>query len=364
MDSISQIGNLHEAKINEVIPSQSRFAYRNKMEFSFCDRRWLLPEEMERKSSEGEFALGLHVPGTFYKVIDVENCLLQHDTGNRLLRAVKQYAKNSGLPAYGLKTHKGFWRFLSLRYSVSDDEWMVNIVTSENRPEIVNPLVSHLERNFNKIGTIVNNITSRKASISTGEKEFVLTGKGFINDKIGDFRFQISSNSFFQTNTPAAQNLFETVSRFAGLTGAESVLDLYSGTGTIPIFLSKMAKNISGIEISESAVMDARKNCEQNNVSNCHFICGDMREALTRIEKRPDLIIVDPPRAGMHKDVLSRVLEMKPERIVYVSCNPTTMARDISLMAPEYALSEIQPVDMFPHTYHIESVSKLHRRKL
>ena len=363
VDSISKIANITGVVVNEVTPSQTSFAYRNKMEFSFSDRKWVLPEYLGTKDFDGGFALGLHVPGTYYKVIDVDNCLLQNDTGNRILRAVRQYVKNSGIPAYGLKNHKGFWRFLTLRYSVSEDEWMVNLVTSENRPEIVRPLMNYLAYNFNKIGTIVNNITARKASISTGEKEIVLMGRGFINDSIGDFRFQISANSFFQTNTNGTKKLFETVSRFAELSGNEYVLDLYSGTGTIPVFLSKMASNISGIEISKSAVMDAIKNCNQNNITNCRFICGDTREILMKIDKTPDVIIIDPPRAGMHKDVLSRVLEMAPERIVYVSCNPTTMARDLAIMAPKYKISEIQPVDMFPHTYHIESVIKLTYRK-
>jgi 23S rRNA (uracil1939-C5)-methyltransferase len=184
-------------------------------------------------------------------------------------------------------------------------------------------------------------------------------GSDTISDKIGDFEFDISANSFFQTNSRGAKVLFNTVKKYAGLTGSETVLDLYSGTGTIPILLSGFCKSVTGIEIIESAVADAEKNCRNNGVSNCSFIKGDIRQCLPRIDQKPDLLIIDPPRAGMHKDVVKQVLQMGVERIVYVSCNPATMARDIGLMQDLYRLVEVQPVDMFPHTYHIEAVAKL-----
>jgi 23S rRNA (uracil1939-C5)-methyltransferase len=180
---------------------------------------------------------------------------------------------------------------------------------------------------------------------------------------IGPFAFQISANSFFQTNTLAAQSLYEKVVEYAELTGKEVVLDLYSGTGTIPIYLAKSARSVYGIEIRQSAVQDALKNCRDNQVANCYFLCGDIREKLSEVDWRPDVLIVDPPRAGMHKDVLARVLALGPRRVIYVSCNPTTLARDLSLMAHQYEIVEIQPVDLFPHTYHIEAVVKLALRK-
>ena len=195
-DAISQIAGIKGIAVNEVIPSRKIFSYRNKMEFSFCDRKWVLPEDMGSKKQGGGFALGLHVPGTYHKVIDVEKCWLQEETGNRILEAVRQYVKKSGIPVYGLKTHEGFWRFLALRYSVSDDEWMVNVVTSERRPEIVKPLATHLAHKFRRIGTVVNNVTARKAAISQGEEEFVLTGNGFIHDRIGGCTFRISATLF------------------------------------------------------------------------------------------------------------------------------------------------------------------------
>ncbi|MFH1241192.1 MAG: 23S rRNA (uracil(1939)-C(5))-methyltransferase RlmD, partial [Pseudomonadota bacterium] len=337
--------------------------YRNKMEFSFSDRRWFLPDQLHRREIEGDFALGLHVPGTYNKVFDVEACLLQGERGNQILQEVKRYVKHSGIPVYGLKTHEGFWRFLMIRYSTAFDVWMINLVTSEERREWVQPLADVLSRRVRQIETVINNINRRRASTAVGENEIVLSGEGYIRDKIGPFTFRISANSFFQTNSHAAKTLYEKVVDYAELKGSDLVLDLYSGTGTIPIFLAEKASMVTGIEISKSAVMDARKNCEVNEVSGCQFIDGDIRERLSGISHRPDVVVIDPPREGMHKDVLAQVLALSPRRIIYVSCNPATMARDIGKMAQEYELVEVQPVDMFPHTYHVEAIAKLWRRK-
>jgi len=361
-ESMNHIGTMTDVAVRDVIPSENIFSYRNKMEFSFSDRRWFLPHEMDRRETEGGFALGLHVPGTFNKVIDIDACLLQQEQGNRILGAVKAHVKSCGIPVYGLKTHEGFWRFLTIRYSTAFDEWMVNLVTSENRPGAVQPLAEALLAKIGNIRSIVNNITRRKAAIAVGEDEIVLAGETHIKDKIGPFSFQISANSFFQTNSLGARKLYQTVVDYAEFNGNETVLDLYSGTGTIPIFLATRVRNVTGIEISESAVQDARRNCKENGIQNCQFICGDIREKLRTIEQRPDVLVIDPPRAGMHKDVVAQVLALSPKKIIYVSCNPATMARDMGLMNPDYDVVEIQPVDMFPHTYHIEAVAKLLRR--
>ncbi|MCG6881576.1 MAG: 23S rRNA (uracil(1939)-C(5))-methyltransferase RlmD [Deltaproteobacteria bacterium] len=362
-EPLEHIAGLKNVVVQPLIPSENIFGYRNKMEFSFSDRRWYLPDELPFKKKGGDFALGLHVPGTYHKVIDMETCLLQERTGNDILREVGQYVKESNVPVYGLKSHEGYWRYLTIRHSKAFDHWMVNLVTSEDDASTLHPLVEQLCRKFPRIKTVVNNINGRKASIAVGEKEKVLAGDGFINDKIGPFTFRVSANSFFQTNTSAALKLYEQVLRYADPKGKEQVLDLYSGTGTIPIFLADRVRSVTGIEISESATADARRNALENDVHNCRFVCGDIREKLGTVGFNPDIMIIDPPRAGMHKDVLAETMGIRPRRIVYVSCNPATLARDLEVMAEAYELNEIQPVDMFPHTYHIESVAKLSRRK-
>jgi 23S rRNA (uracil1939-C5)-methyltransferase len=252
---------------------------------------------------------------------------------------------------------------LTLRYSTHFNEWMVNLITAEERPSVLKPLAEALSLRFANIKTIVNNIHGGRASIAVGEKETIYSGDGTIQDRIGPFSFQISANSFFQTNSRGAEALYHKVKEFAELTGSERVLDLYSGTGTIPIYLSNQAKEIVGMEITQSAVTDAERNCKLNGILNCRFILGDIKEKLTDLKMKPDVLIIDPPRAGMHKDVLSRVMELGTERIVYISCNPATLARDMKIMSQDYRVVEIQPVDMFPHTFHIESVAKLVRRK-
>jgi 23S rRNA (uracil1939-C5)-methyltransferase len=407
-EALSHIGSLSGVMVRDPIPSEKRFAYRNKMEFSFSDRTWrpfppptpknrTLPREksglggntplqissaspsqrgeqrfppLEQGEEEGfmkgawrEFALGLHVPGTFDKIIDVDSCLLQDSRGNDILRAVKRFTCESGLPSYGLKSHDGFWRFLTLRHSGYFDEWMVNLVTSEMRLEVVIPLANRLAALFPNVKAVVNNITARKASIAVGEREVLLFGTETIQDRIGTFCFQISANSFFQTNSLGAEKLYGKVVEYAELKVNDTVLDLYSGTGTIPIFLAKFVRRVIGMEIVESAVLDARRNCQANGIENCEFILGDIRDNLAFLRVQPEVMIIDPPRTGMHQDVLSRVLEIGAKRIVYVSCNPATLARDLGQMQEQYHVTEIQPVDMFPHTYHIECVAKLSRKR-
>ena len=361
-ESIARLGAIPDVPVHAVIPSEKQYAYRNKMEFSFSDRPWLLPEEMEKGEAKKPFSLGLHVAGTYRKVIDIEACLLQHETGNGILREVRNYVRSSGVPVYGLKSHQGFWRFLALRYSHHFHEWMVNLVTSQERRDVVEPLTDILCNRFRSIKTVVNNITNRKAGVAAGDQEIILSGGGTIRDRIGPYHFQISANSFFQTNSAGAEELYRKVVEYAELRGSEVVLDLYSGTGTIPIYLSNQTKRVIGMEIEKSAVLDATRNAIANGAHNCEFIWGDVKEKLSAIKEKPAVLIIDPPRAGMHKDVLRGVLELATKRVVYISCNPATMARDLGTMSGDYQVVEIQPVDMFPHTYHIEAIAKLSRR--
>jgi len=362
VESIERIGQIHGVTVHPTIPSPEIFEYRNKMEFSCSDRRWLLPDEMEKSDIDKSFALGLHVPGTFYKILDTRVCFLQPQLGNRILDDVRKFIRTSGVPVYGLHSHIGFWRFVMLRHSAAYNQWMVNIITSKEDKKTLQFLADQLVNTYPQIISVVNNINSRKAGIAMGEYEILLSGQTSIRDKIGEFEFEISANSFFQTNTMGAQRLYETIKEYAALSGEETVVDLYCGTGAIAIFLSGEAKTVVGIEIAESAVNDAMNNCRINGISNCRFIVGDIKEKLAELSAAPDVMIIDPPRAGMHKDVVHKILELGPARIVYVSCNPTTMARDLGILKEIYRVLEVQPVDMFPHTYHIESVARLERK--
>ena len=362
-EAIERIGAITGVTVHETLPSAKMFGYRNKMEFSCSDRRWLLPEELGDPAIEKTFALGLHVPGTFDKIIDIDQCMLHPEQGNRILNDVKEYMKTSGFPAYGIRSHEGFWRFLMLRHSVSRNQWLVNLITSEDRPEAVGPLAKILMAGHDNIAGVVNNVSGKKAAVSMGDFEKPLAGKTCLKERLGKFDFEISANSFFQTNTRGAETLYETVQNYAELSGRESVVDLYCGTGTISIWLSKQAGNVLGLEIVESAIADARKNCRRNNIDNCSFLAGDIRESISAIDHRPDVLVIDPPRVGMHKDVAEKVDAMGAKRIVYVSCNPATLARDLSLLSSNYVIDEIQPVDMFPHTYHIEAVARLTKKR-
>ncbi|MGB9499869.1 MAG: 23S rRNA (uracil(1939)-C(5))-methyltransferase RlmD [Dissulfuribacterales bacterium] len=360
-EALKHIGGFEDVKVYPTRASERIFEYRNKMEFSCSDRRWLLPDELGNESIDIGFALGLHVPGTFHKVLDIDKCLIYPATGNDIVNTVRQYMKKSGCPLYGLRSHKGFWRFLMVRHSVALDQWLVNIVTSSKDLAVVAPLADTLREKFSNVASVVNNVTANIASVAVGEYEIHLAGEQSLKEKLGPYKFEISANSFFQTNTRGAVALYNTVKEYAHLTGKDNVLDLYSGTGTIPIWLSDSAKQITGIEIVESAIADAKENCRRNNISNCNFIAGDIRHLIADISRKPDVLIIDPPRTGMHPDVVKQVLELAPERIVYVSCNPATLARDLGLMKDKYRIIEVQPVDMFPHTYHIEAVAKLDR---
>ncbi|MFH1981058.1 MAG: 23S rRNA (uracil(1939)-C(5))-methyltransferase RlmD [Pseudomonadota bacterium] len=362
VEALAHIGGIRDVPVYPTIASENIFGYRNKMEFSCARWRWLLPHELGRDDIPKAFALGLHVPGTFDKVIDIDACLLQPDTGNQILSMVREEMKSSGKEAYGQRDHSGFWRFAMLRHSVADDAWLVNLITSETDPDVLKPLAEKIMDRFPNIVTgVVNNVTDRKSAVAVGDVEIPLAGTPCLIERIGPFAFRVSANSFFQTNTVGAGKLYETVRGCAGLTGTEDLLDLYCGTGTIAITLSDAAARVTGIEVIPSAVEDARQNCRLNGIDNCSFIEGDIRQVLPSLTTTPQVVIIDPPRVGMHKDVVTAILEMGPPNMVYVSCNPSTLARDLALMAENYRIDSVQPVDLFPHTFHIESVVRLTR---
>jgi 23S rRNA (uracil1939-C5)-methyltransferase len=361
LDSLAHIGLIQETAVHPTLASERCFGYRNKVEFTCSDSPWLVSNNIQVPDSGLHFALGFHVPGVFHKVLDIESCLLQPELGNLILGDIRRYLQSSDMPMYCPRTHRGFWRFVMLRHSVAHDHWMVNLITAAENRRAVQPLADILTERYPQIISVVNNITARKAAISAGEYEIQLSGSGRLTDRLCGFEFDISAGSFFQTNSRGAETLYRTVMDYAGLTGTETVFDLYSGTGTIAICLSKAARQVIGFEIVEASVADAEKNCRKNNISNCTFFGGDIKDRLSEATLRPDVMIIDPPRNGMHKSVVQQVLDMRPERIVYVSCNPATLARDLGMMKDVYRVVEVQPVDMFPHTFHIESVARLQK---
>lgn len=362
-ETLQHIGGISEVAVHTTIPSDLVFGYRNKMEFSCSNQRWLLPEEMGQEGVDKGFALGLHVPGTFDKIIDTQACLLQPELGNQILREVSSYLRRSGRQMYGIRSHTGFWRFLMLRNAHTFGNWMVNFVTTTEDRKEIQPLADRLIEKYPQVVSVVNNIASRKASVALGEYEIRLAGDSSLKEKIGAYEFEISANSFFQTNTRGAEQLYAVVKDYASLSGTEAVLDLYSGTGAISIFLADSAKKVLGIEINKEAVTDAERNCRRNMISNGSFIHADVRRGLPELSFKPDVMIIDPPRAGMHKDVVTQVMKMLPHKIVYVSCNPATLARDLGIIKECYDVFEVQPIDMFPHTPHIESVARLERKE-
>jgi 23S rRNA (uracil1939-C5)-methyltransferase len=369
-DILRRLGGLDNFEIFPTLPSEQIYYYRNKMEFSFSRQRWLTPQEI---ASGEEFAqqthyLGLHAKGFYEKVVDLNECHLVSPIAIEILKAVRDIARDSNLPVYSTSDHQGFWRFLIVRPSAVTKDLMVNIVTSEHEPGISQKLKQELLIKFPQITSLINGVTLSKSSVAFCEEEFLLAGEPTITEKLDHYNFTVSANSFFQTNTNQAKRLYDIVLDYAKFQGDELVFDLYCGAGTISIYISKEVGNVIGFESVESAVINARENCERNDIENCEFILGDLKDALNQTEEivqkygQPDVVILDPPRGGMHPKTVAAVLALKPAKIVHVSCNPTTMARELAeFCTADYHLTKVQPVDMFPHTAHIEVVAQLLR---
>jgi len=371
-DSLKRLGGFMDVPMAPIVPADQLQYYRNKMEFSFSRCRWLKASEMGSDNDlqkEGLF-LGLHARGFYDKIIDIADCRLLDPQANDMVAAVREFARQSGRPAYSTRDHQGFYRFLIIRRSKQVDEWMVNLITREYEAQIAADFTKWMTDRFPQISSLLLSTTSKQAAVAFSEHETVLAGKATIDEKIGDWIFEISSNSFLQTNSLQAVKLYEQVRQDAGLRGQETVYDLYCGAGTISIYLSRDAAHITGFEAIPAAIDDARRNCIRNDVSNCAFVCGDLKDLLTDTEAqiaqhgKPDVMIIDPPRSGMHPKTVQAILRLLPERIVHVSCNPTTLARDLQIFCKtDYQLIKVTPVDMFPHTAHIEAVALLERKK-
>ncbi|MFA5834600.1 MAG: 23S rRNA (uracil(1939)-C(5))-methyltransferase RlmD [Bacteroidota bacterium] len=369
-DALERIGGFKGLQIEPIIGSDDIFYYRNKLEFSFSDKPWWTEKDIAdlqvREGIENNFAVGFHVPQRWDKVLNIDECFLQSELSTGILNEVRAFALKNTIPAFSPDSETGYFRNLVIREGKNTGDVMVNVVSFEDSPEVMERLSAELQKQFPEITTIINNITKKKSQVAVGEYEKHYYGDGIIHDKLGKHLFQISANSFFQTNTKQAERLYSIAKDFAAFKPTDVVYDLYCGTGSIGIYISDFVQQVIGIELVESSIQNARKNAELNGITNCEFIAGDLKDLLTKdVEWRkryaqPDVIIVDPPRNGMHPKAVEELGRMKVPTIVYVSCNPATLARDLQMLAKDgYKIEKVQPVDMFPHTYHIECVVKL-----
>ncbi len=367
IESLEHIAGAGETEVLPIVPSPETLHYRNKMEFTFSAKRWLLPEELEEEHSpDALFALGLHVRGFFDKVFNIDECLLQSHTASAILREVREWARKSGLPAYSIRSHEGFWRFLVIREAKRTGQILVHLITSgdSGARALMDRFADHLHTKFPGITTLIHSMNDKKSQVAVGDSSRVLFGPGFIEEMLGDLRFRISANSFFQTNTLGAEKLYEHVARVADFNDSEKVWDLYCGTGSIGIFIASRVKEVVGIELVEDAVKDARENCRANGIHNCTFLAGDLKDVIRQASEAgpPDVVIADPPRPGMHPKVVKTLLELAPKRIIAVSCNPASLARDAALLMDAYEIKSVQPFDLFPHTPHVECVVRFDKK--
>ena len=351
--------------------SGGTYFYRNKMEFSFSAGRWLADWEIASgESFDTDFALGLHVPGRFDKVLDLKACYLQSEWSARLVNGVRAFAKAQGWAPLHAREHTGYLRILAIRTSAHTEDRMVNLVTSHHDADRMAAFADFLRAEFPETTTLVNTVNSGVAQTSYGEAEHVVFGPGLIRDSLGDLHFEIAPTAFFQTNTVQAEKLYAVATEAAELRPTDLVYDLFCGAGTISLWLAGQVERVVGVELVEAAVENARANAVANGVGNATFVAGDMLELFTpdfvAEHGQPDVLVIDPPRAGMHPKVVGQVARLQPERIVYVSCNPQSQAQDLARLFEEsghaYEITRIQPVDMFPHTHHVENVVALRRK--
>ena len=369
IDNLTRIGKIDIPEVSPILGSEKQYAYRNKLEFGFSDKRWLTEEEVKSGVKYDNMnALGFHITGAFDKILDVDKCWLMDDICNDIRNDIRNYANEHSMTFYNLRDNYGLLRSIMIRNSNTDELMLLVQFRIENEEErvLAMGLMEHLASTFPQITSLLY-VDNHKCNDTFGDQEVVVyKGKDYIYEEMEELKFKVGPKSFYQTNTDQAYTLYNVARNFAGLTGNELVYDLYTGTGTIANFVSKKAKKVIGIEYVPEAIEDAKVNSEINGIANTLFYAGDMKDILNRefIERhgRPDVIITDPPRAGMHTDVIETIKFASPIRIVYVSCNPATQARDLQLLDDQYKVTAIQPVDMFPHTQHVENVVLLEKR--
>ena len=363
VDNLTRLGHIELPEVTPILGSEKTYFYRNKLEYTFSNRKWLTMEDMQKEHRPEELnGVGFHIPGMFDKVLDINKCWLQDDISNQIRNEIRRYAQEKGLTFFDLRNQEGFLRTLMIR-TTSTGELMVVVVFFHEDETARVALLQHLADKFPQITSLLYVINSKCNDTITDQEIHCFKGAEAIYEEMEGLRFKIGPKSFYQTNSEQAYELYKVARNFAELTGDELVYDLYTGTGTIANFVSRKARQVIGIEYVPEAIEDAKVNSALNGIDNTLFFAGDMKDILTDrfIEEygRPDVIITDPPRAGMHEDVINVILNAAPRRIVYVSCNPATQARDLQLLDVKYKVTAVQPVDMFPHTHHVENVVRL-----
>ncbi|MDD7633084.1 MAG: 23S rRNA (uracil(1939)-C(5))-methyltransferase RlmD [Parabacteroides sp.] len=367
LDNLTRIGKVQPEEVLPILGSAKTTFYRNKLEFTFSNKKWLTEEEVKSGVTPDTWnGVGFHIPTLFDKVLDIQKCWLQDDISNRIRNCIKAYClSHEGYPFFDLRNQEGFIRTLMIR-TASTGDLMVVVVFFHEDQERREALLSHVAEQFPEITSLLYVINGKCNDTITDQEVIVFKGKDHIIEEMEGLHFKVGPKSFYQTNSEQAYNLYKVARSFAGLTGNERVYDLYTGTGTIANFVARQSKQVIGIEYVPEAIEDAKVNASLNGLENTLFYAGDMKDILTadfiQQHGRPDVIITDPPRAGMHDDVIKTILAAEPKRVVYVSCNPATQARDLSLLDVKYALKKVQPVDMFPHTHHVENVVLLEKR--
>ncbi|MBO6830245.1 23S rRNA (uracil(1939)-C(5))-methyltransferase RlmD [Allomuricauda sp.] len=365
-NNLKRIGNLELPTTQPILGSKKQYFYRNKMEFSFSDSRWLTQKEIDSdKDIEDRNALGFHIPGMWDKILDIKKCHLQEDPSNAIRLETKQFANKNGLRFFNPRKQEGLLRTLMIRTS-STGEIMVLIQFFEEHKEQRELLLNHLKDTFPEITSLLYVVNSKANDTIYDQEIICFAGRDHIFEEMEGLQFKINAKSFYQTNSAQAYELYKVTRDFAGLTGNELVYDLYTGTGTIAQFVAKDAKKVVGVESVPEAIADAKANAVHNQISNVEFFVGDMKNVFNddfiKAHGQPDVIITDPPRDGMHNQVVEQLLQVAPPKIVYVSCNSATQARDLALMKEQYQVVKVQPVDMFPQTHHVENVVLLEKR--
>ena len=362
-DQLSRIGGLAGGPIHNIIGADNPLFYRNKLEYTFCDRRWFDSSDVlvnkEGRDAEG---LGFHVQGMFDRVIDIDKCWLQREPSNEIRNELRDYTRRDGYNYYNCRSHEGMMRNLMVRTSTVG-ETMAVVVFAKDDKSLIEPLMKHIEEKFPNL-TSLQYVVNEKFNDTIYDLDVVCwKGRDFIYEELDGLKFKINAKSFFQTNTEQTLKLYRKAVEYAEVGSDEIVYDLYTGTGTIANFVARHCRKVVGIESVPEAIADARINSETNGITNTSFFVGDMKDVLTEQfiaeNGRPDTVILDPPRAGVHENVINVIKKVAPRKIVYVSCNPATQARDIALLSDMYKVTAIQPVDMFPHTHHVENVVKM-----